>query len=159
VTNIIVASLFPLWTGCAAQTFTLNSVGPGPVALAPARPTGCLRVYTATEAHEIGDNTFYYPHTGYRIYDASGKLWKYVPNHTSNEDEMPAYVDIPAGDYTIKAASDLYSLVVMPVVIRSGRTTEIHLDSGWQPPSGVATNEIVYLPNGEAVGWRSSAAN
>lgn len=127
--------------------------------LATTRPTGYLRVYSATEAHEIGDNTYYYPHRGCRIYDASGKLWQYVPNHISYEDETPAYVTIPAGDYTIKAESDLYSLVAMPVLIQAGRTTGIHLDSGWNPPSNVSTNEIVYLPNGEAVGWRGATGN
>jgi hypothetical protein len=156
---MVVASLFSFWTGCATQPFMLNSVGPAPVRPAASKPMGYLRVYTATEAHEDGDNTYYYPHTSYRVYDASGKLCTYVPNHTSNEDEMPACIAIPVGDYTIKAASDLYSLVAMPVVIRAGLTTEIHLDSGWKPPAGVSTNEIVYLPNGEAVGWRSSAGN
>ena len=155
----VATTLFPLWTGCAAQPLVLNSVGPAPITPESTRPDGGLRVYTATEAHEIGDRTYYYPHTGYRIYDASGKLWQYVPNHTSNEDETPASVTLPVGDYTIKAAADLYSLVAMPVVIQAGRTTEIHLDSGWEPPSGVSTNELVYLPNGEAVGWRSAVAN
>lgn len=138
----------------------LSSVGPAPVTPAtPARPSGYLRVYTATDPYPSGDTTYYYPHTGYRIYDASGKLWGYVPNHTSNEDEIPTEVTIPAGEYTIKAQSDLYSLVVLPVVIQADRTTEIHLDSGWNPPSNASTNEIVYLPNGEAVGWRSSAGD
>ena len=155
-------TILPL-AGCASRPSVLNSVGPEPLAGSAAAFNqdgfGNLRVYTATETREVGDNTFYYPHTGYTIYTKSGRLWKYVPNHTFREDEVPAWVSIPAGKYTIKAKSDLYSLALVPVVIQEGRTTVVHLESGWRPPAIDSRELVVHLPNGEAVGWGSQKAN
>ena len=153
------AAFIQLLAGCAGAPYALNTVGPAPINTAAFKPAGNLRVYTATESHEVGDNTYYYPHTGYYIYTESGKLFKYVPNNTAVVDETPACVVVPSGIYTIKAQSDLYSTVTVPVVIQENRTTEVHLDSGWKPPLNVSTNQLVYLPNGEAVGWSSSIKN
>jgi len=75
------------------------------------------------------------------------------------EDETPAWVAIPAGNCTIKSRSDLYPLLTMLEVIEAGRSTEIHLDSGWKPPLDTATNQIVYLPNSGAAGRGSSSEN
>ncbi len=142
-------------TSCASEPYVLEGVGPAPVSHAHYRPVGYLRVYSATETHEIGENTYYYPHTGYKILGKAGKLWKYVPNHTANEDESPTWVAVPVGNYIVKAQSDLYAVVDVPVVIQEDQITVLHLDSGWRPPGNVSHDEIVYLPNGVAVGWRS----
>ena len=151
------AVIIPLLAGCASTPVALNPVGP-----APARPagsyvsTGWLRVYTATDVHEVGDDTYYYPHTGYHIYTEDGQLWKYIPNHSGDMDESVANVQIPEGNYMISAHSEAYNFVSVPVIIRAGETTDIHLETTWKAPAGTATNELVYLPDGYPVGWKSS---
>ncbi len=150
------AVIIPLFAGCASTPVALNSVGPAPAKPAGEYvPTGWLRVYTATDAHEIGDNTYYYTHTGYHIYGEDGKLWKYIPNHTGDMDESVADVQIPEGNYKISAQSEAYNFVFVPVIIRAGKTTDIHLETTWKAPAGTPTNELVYLPDGYPVGWKS----
>ncbi len=150
------AVIIPLFAGCASTPVALNSVGPAPAKPAGEYvPTGWLRVYTATDAHEIGDNTYYYTHTGYHIYGEDGKLWKYIPNHTGDMDESVADVQIPEGNYKISAQSEAYNFVSVPVIIRAGKTTDIHLETTWKAPAGTPTNELVYLPDGYPVGWKS----
>jgi hypothetical protein len=155
--SLIGAVIIPLLSGCASTPVALNSVGP-----APATPageyvaTGWLRVYTATDAHEIGDNTYYYTHTGYHIYTEDGKLWKYIPNHTGDMDESVANVQIPEGKYKVLARSEPYNVVIVPVLIQAGKTSEVHLGAHWTPPLNAPTNEIIYFPDGRPVGWKSS---
>jgi hypothetical protein len=43
--------------------------------------------------------------------------------------------------------------VTVPVVIQQGKTTIVHLDKNWWQPSKTDTNQLVFLPDGEAVGW------
>lgn len=153
------AIIIPLLAGCASTPVVLDSVGP-----ANGKPagnyvaTGWLRVYTATDTHEIGDNTYYHPHTGYHIYDENGRLWKYIQNHDGDTDESVARVAIPEGDYKISAQSEAYNFVSVPVIIRAGETTDVHLETTWKAPAGTPTNELVYLPGRRPypVGWKSS---
>lgn len=144
--------------GCSSTPVVLEPVGPAPAKHAVYVPTGRLRVLTATETHEIGDNTYYYPHSGYRIYDPNGKLWKFIPNHIGLMDQSAALVKIPAGRYRIGAESESYGVVTVPVLIEAGKTTVVHLESRWPIPSSASSNQLVFLPNGDPVGWRDSAA-
>ena len=84
-------------------------------------------------------------------------MWKYIPNHTGDTDESVADVQIPEGNYKISAQSEAYNFVSMPVIIRAGETTDIHLETTWEPPVGTPTNELVYLPGRHPypVGWKS----
>ena len=155
------AILIPLLSGCSSTPVELDSVGPAPSRLAAHRAQGSLRVFTAVETHEMGENTYYYPHSGYSIYTESGKLWKYIPNHVGDVDESPAWVTIPAGYYIVKAEAnfDIWGTVAypvtIPVVIQEDRTTELHLDADWKVPAKASTNDLVYLPSGKPVGWSS----
>ena len=153
------AVIIPLLAGCASTPVALDSVGPAPAKSAGEYvPTGWLRVYTATDAHEVGDNTYYYLHTGYHIYTEDGKLWKYIPNHSGDMDESVDKVQIPEGNYKISAQSEESNFVSVPVIIRAGETTDIHLDTTWKAPAGTPTNELVYLPGKHPypVGWKNS---
>jgi hypothetical protein len=155
--SLIGVAIIPLLAGCASTPVALDSIGPAPAKPSGEYvPTGWLRVYTATDAHEIGDNTYYYTHTGYRIYSEDGRLWKYIPNHTGDMDESVANVQIPEGNYRISAQSEAYNFVSVPVIIRADKTTDIHLETTWKAPAGTPTNELVYLPDGYPVGWKSS---
>jgi hypothetical protein len=150
-----------LLSGCSSTPVGLNPVGPAPSRPLACSPQGSLQVFTAVEAHEIDDNTYYYPHPSYSIYTESGGLWKYIPNHLADVDESPAWVGIPAGNYMVKAEAnfDVWGTVAypvkVPVVVQADRKTKIHLEADWQAPANAPTSELVYLPGGKPVGWRS----
>jgi hypothetical protein len=95
-----------------------------------AKPSlGYLTVYSSTEETSWGDGTEYYVHTGYRLYDSTGKAIKWIANHDSNADEIPATVELPPGKYTIWAQSDSDGYVSVPVQVKSARTTTLHLEN------------------------------
>lgn len=150
--------LVTLLAGCASQPVALAPVGPRPGDRIAYVSTGHLRVYSDTKTREIGENTFYYTHTGYAIRDPSGKLLQYVRNHVGDMDETPTLVTVPSGRYLVVAQSARYGRVTVPVIIQDGRTTVVHLDGDWKAAQSAA-NEVVRLPDGEAVGWNSSPAH
>ena len=128
LTVILGVVFVSILAGCASTPTTLSRVGPeaanGSSSIGEVR----LVVKTATEEHPSGDETYYYTHTGYRIYTADGTLWKYIPNSSTTVDQSPTLVSIPAGDYEVHALSDFGSVIV-PVQIRAGRTTEVNLEA------------------------------
>ena len=149
-------AIFPLLAGCASTPVALAPVGPEPANNHESYISkGYIKVFSDTETHEIGDGPAYYPHTGYNIYDESGKRLQYVANHIGDMDESPSLVKIPKGNYAVVAESSAYGRVSVPVVVQAGKTTILHLDQGWRPSAMISTNELVRLPDGEAVGWSS----
>ena len=151
-----------LWgAGCSSiwNTPALGPVGPAPGGPSAGAPGGYLKVYTATVQHEIGDNTYYYPHRNYFIYDATGTvLLKRVSNHIGDMDETPALVSLLAGKYQVLADDQGYGRIKIPVVIRPMQVTTLHLDGAWEPPARASASEVVQLPNGEYIGWSALAA-
>src|ERR1700683_1211609 len=78
-------------TGFSTQAHAGNvlpAVGPQPPGVYDKVSCGYLEVFSTTQESQWGEGSYYYPHTGYRIYDASGKLLKWVENHNLNTDEM-----------------------------------------------------------------------
>jgi hypothetical protein len=144
--------------GCASKPVTISTVGPGPISRSAPAAKGRLQVFSDTETHQSGDNTYYYLHSGYDIKDANGKELKYVPNHFGDMDEQPSVVTIPTGKYKIVARAASYGRVTVPVVVQEGRTTVIHLDRDWKLASNISSNQLVRLPDGEAVGWNNSSS-
>jgi hypothetical protein len=144
-----------IMVGCSSTPIVLEPVGPAPANAAVPSHEGFLQVYTATEPHPDGDDT-YYPHSSYHILTEAGKLWKYVPNHTGTMDESPAVVRIPAGNYKVVARTDGYGRVTVPVVVKGDKLTEVKLET-WGRKKTPLTNEaaVVQLPNGYVVGWRA----
>jgi hypothetical protein len=132
-TALLGATIIASLTACASNPNSPLAEGAMPPTPAPA---GYLLVFTATQRVEVDFNAYFDPHTGYDIDDASGKLFKFVPNHGSNIDEAPDPVNLPPGNYTIVARS-AGGMVRFSVGIRSGEITRVYLDGGGsdRPPT------------------------
>jgi len=107
------------------QTMALGNK-PGQVA---GDGTGYLQVYSATEQAVGTEPGSYFLHTGYRIYDATGKVVKWVGNHDSDTDEEPQKIELQPGAYTVWAQSGSGKYVKVPVVIKPARTTTVRLEN------------------------------
>jgi hypothetical protein len=157
--TLIGAASIALLAGCASQPVSVSAVGPETLNHDNTAGKGYLQVYSDTESPVVGEGPpYYYPHTGYNIYTRSGVRVRYVPNHIGDMDETPMLVRVPAGTYYVVAESSAYGRVTVPVVIECGRRTVLHLDRQWRPTPGVRSNELVRLPDGEAVGWAGATA-
>src|ERR1700761_6571428 len=76
-------------TNPAQAGTALPAVGPRPLGEYAKVDCGYLTVFSSTEQTQWGENSYYYPHTGYRILDGNGKMVKWVDNHNSVIDEAP----------------------------------------------------------------------
>ena len=150
---LIFAAMIPMFAGCATHPIVLSQVGPEPIDVEASAPKGYLQVFSETDTVQDGDFTYYYPHTGYNICDQSGKVIQFVPNHVGDMDQSPSIVPVSPGNYRIVAQSSSYGRVTVPVVIQQGRQTVIHLENDWKPSLNATSKQLVYLPDGEAVGW------
>lgn len=154
---LIGAAILPFVPECVGKSIVLSPVGPRPPSEITRLPKGSLQVFSETQTVVDGDQTFYYPHTGYNICNPSGKVLTYIPNHIGTMDQTPSIVNVPPGNYTIRARSSSYGWVTVPVIVQQGRRTVIHLENEWQPSA--PADKLVFLPNGEPVGWNASAFN
>ena len=154
---MLIGSVFiPFVTSCVYKALALATVGPESIVHASSATKGYLQVFSATQKSVpvVSDDSWLLDlHTGYEIYDQSGKESRFVPNHMSNLDTSPDTVTLMAGTYNIVAESTWCGLVTVPVVIQKGKTTVVHLDNNWFPSSNTPAGKLVFLPNGEAVGW------
>jgi hypothetical protein len=118
--------------GQARAGVTLPAVGPTDPGQNDKASVGYLMVFSSTEENSpagVSDGDSYYLHTGYRIYDSTGKSVKWVENHDSATDEAPQNVELAPGRYTIWAQSDKDGYVKVAVVIKLARTTAVHLET------------------------------
>lgn len=149
-----------LLLGLSCQTqphLVLDPVGPPSGGAADFAGVGSLRVYSGTQTRQVGNFINFYPHTPYSIYSTNGARLRWIENSVANIDEAPALVRLPAGLYTIRAQDDAYGRVTVPIVIKAGETTIVHLEarrlpSYDEPPASNA----VRLPNGRIVGTRAA---
>ncbi|HVM60693.1 MAG TPA: hypothetical protein VMV72_07485 [Verrucomicrobiae bacterium] len=159
--------------GCSSmdQMAVLSPVGPAPTQSSPTTGHGSLQVYSANaptgpdfmEQEWTWQSQFYSgdllhspAHSDYAIYNQHGTLIKWVRNARNPYDPKPTIVSLPPGSYQIEAATDggesgIFPVRV-PVVIKSGQTTQLHLGDGWQP-NLCDTHDFVRLPNGDLAGW------
>jgi hypothetical protein len=115
--------------GQARAGVTLPEVGPRHAAQNDRVSVGYLTVFSSTEEARWSDGPYYYVHSGYRIYDSTGKAVKWIANHDTNTDEASEKVELAPGGYTIWAESDKDGYVNVPVVIKLARTTAVYLES------------------------------
>jgi hypothetical protein len=115
---------------------------------------GVLRVYSAQETIPSGEAEVYHPHTTYTIHNSDGSVFDHVLNRIGDMDQEPTSVQLPAGDYVIKAKSESAGWVTIPIKVESGSVITVHLDSFWNalnPLIGNAT--LIRLPDGRIAGW------
>ncbi|MGB7747982.1 MAG: hypothetical protein WBN75_11915 [Verrucomicrobiia bacterium] len=154
---ILVAAVISLLTGCASTPVVLAPVGPNPMGYSGMGSKGQLLVYSAWQGHGEGNNPCYYQHSNYYIYEPSGKLVRHVENIVGHYAQSPRPEVLPAGKYIVQARAKGYGNVwiKVPVVIQAGRTTRVHLDNGWTVPADIPKTELVSIPIGYPVGWRT----
>jgi hypothetical protein len=155
---LLAAGLASGLAGCVSNPTALASVGPEAHGRIGPGPKGYLEVFTATRTVDVDFHSYFSPHMGYDINDLTGQCVKFVPNHTSDLDEAPDRVALSPGTYKVVAESAWCGLVSVPVVVQPGKTTVVHLDGNAWRPAAAAGGRLVYLPNGEAVGWSSQQA-
>jgi hypothetical protein len=154
--GIVTFGAVGLMTACSTANQLTVTQPVGPAESAVAKVQGALQVYTATETHADGDNTYYCPHSPYLIYNSAGQKARSVLNHVGTMDETPSTVFLPPGAYTVVAEAEGYGRVRIPIVIQARRTTVLHLERGWKPQQGNSA-DLVRMPDGQPIGWRPQA--
>jgi hypothetical protein len=149
-----------LLMGCAGMRndLVLDTAGPmpGQVARVGSGP-GTLLVYSAgkvnADFNSRDPNRREY--SDYKILNSDKKLVEHIHNVTDDMFEGPVSVALPPGKYFVAARSNGYGVVTVPVMIKTGLQTILHLDGGWPNESAFNQNNAVRLPDGEVVGWKS----
>jgi hypothetical protein len=133
----------------------IDPVGPRLASAGSPAGVGSLVVYSASAP--FNDN-YTEDHSSYKILASDGTLIRRVHNYIVGDftDEPPSNVQLPAGTYTVRAESQDYGLVNVPVVIRGGETTRVYLDCSSQPANLRAARNTVKLPDGQVIGWSAS---
>jgi PEGA domain len=156
INHILSAAIAGMAAGCSTPA-VLAPVGPCSASHETSGSNGHLQVYSVTGAQSEGDDPIWYQHSAYRIYNREGKCIKYVGNTVGKWDDTPATVTLPQGNYTVTACAEGYLRVRVPVLIQPGRTTVVHLESGWTPQETPPGIETVRASTSYAVGWRADS--
>jgi hypothetical protein len=141
--------------GCATPPVTLEAVGPNPMGYQGSSGYGQLEVFSALSGHVEGNNPTWYRHTDYDICNRRGWQLEHIENSVGHYAQAPRIVSLPPGEYIVKARAKGTLQVRVPVVIKPGATTSVHLDGAWQPSA--ETSPLVDAPSGYPVGWRADA--
>lgn len=143
-------------TGCSSVPIVLAPVGPNPAYFRAAIGNGQLEVFSALSGHSEGNNPTWYRHTDYYICNYQGKRLEHVDDAMGHYSRSPRIITLPSGKYIVKARAKGILRTDVPVVIKPGETTEVHLDGNWQPPAITSAMELVNTPAGYPVGWSAN---
>ncbi len=174
INTIVTIGALAMLTGCASEPTVslLQPVGPAPAGPKAAVAQGSLEVYSAPQQEPMGVNTtdwwsdynlnrslisYGLAHTDYVILTRDGKDFQYVRNAKDPADPTPARVSLAPGRYEVKAEAErpdgTLVNVIIPIVIKPGKTTVVHLAGNWKPKGQFANNQVVRLPDGQIAGW------
>lgn len=153
--------LISLMAGCATApiaALAVAPVGPSPEGPGTGTAKGRVVVYSRLSVRtddQSQDSTYpsWHQHSDYYLCNAQGGVLKHVFNVAGHYSREPRVVNLPAGRYIVEAQSAPDFWVKVPVVVKRGETTEVHLDGNWAPPSYLDHSQLVTLPNGKPVGW------
>lgn len=150
-------ALASAWFSCVAAPIppiTFAPAGGGsPTGPEIATPSGQLQVYSALRGRREGDNPTWKQHSDYYVYNENGRRLEHVKNTVSYYQQRPRAISLPAGSYVVKAQSQDYGWVKVPVAIEGGRTTTVYLDDSWQPTSYARNVQVIRAANGQTIGW------
>jgi hypothetical protein len=149
-----------LLAGCISQQrgLVLDPIGPPTSQSAGASSNGTLMVFSAFDPHaHFNDLPYLHHYTDYKITFRDGKLLQTVHNDNGTLLEEPKRVQLPVGSYCVFARANGYRVVTVPVIIRAGQITTVHLEGSpsWQNRSELSQSNPVRLPGGEIAGWRA----
>jgi len=159
---ILGVSLLAMLSGCATPPRTsvaTAAVGPNPIAPRNASSRGGLEVFsrlatrTDDQNQESTDEVWVQP-TDYYLCDTGGRVMKHVSNAVGHYSSEPRTVSLPAGRYLIAAQASPNFWVKVPVTVKSGEITRVHLDGHWAPPAYADKSQVVALPDGRPIGWK-----
>jgi hypothetical protein len=107
-------------------------------------------VYSAWSS--LGDSVQH--RSRYTIRTEDGNFSKEIVNHLDTFDEGPIRVSLTPGSYQLTARATDYGSVLVPVVIKEGNITYVHLD-GAPHDDGIVVDgtDVIKLPSGKVVGW------
>ena len=153
---IIGIALTSLWAGCSSTPLAVAPVGPNPFGVNNHAQDGQLEVFSAITGRSEGDDPAWFQHTGYSLYDAQGRKVKRVDNTVGYYASRPRVISLPPGKYIVKAEAKDFRAVEVPVTVKAGKTTRVHLDGNWHP-ANASSASVVDLPSGAPVGWKTDA--
>ena len=164
VTVFLGAGLISLLAGCATTPVVLAPVGPNPDGSRILAAGGELEVFSYLTEQSDNQNQgsrdpSWCQHTDYYLYDQQDRLIKHVHNCVGHYATAPRPVALPAGRYLIEAQAQDYLWVKVPLMIKAGCITRVHLDDRWRQPGDASAKQLVCLPNGYPVGWRAGPAS
>ena len=130
-------------------------VGPGPDSQLAQTSTGSLKVYTHVQGYPYEADYYYFVHSDYNIYDASGRHVKSVQNTELYHSLTPREVALPPGDYEVVAWGDAFQQrVKVPVEIKAGCLTTVNLEKdSHRLFQDAKQDDLVRTPDGGIVGW------
>lgn len=150
--------------GCvhSPSGLVLNPVGPPPGDTPETGTLGGLLVYSAFDpAADFNSSPYRHRYTDYKIYNTDGtQLVRKVRNDSGKLVEGPVRVELAAGSYRVVARANGYGTVTVPVVLKVGQTTLVHLEGShwWPRDSAIFDANPVRLPGGQIVGWPGLAS-
>ncbi len=127
--RLVAATLVPTLLGVAScastpAPATVNLVTPEHRCL-PAS-AGNLIVYSATYAQTL-EQSEYPAHTDYSVATEDDKIIRRVANNTGSFGASPALVELPCGNYRVRAQYEAGRFVVVALTVQSGKTTILDL--------------------------------
>lgn len=139
----------------------LATVGPQDQSAFVNSTNGTLVVYSAYDVNASFNNRDSREpvYSDYDILSSTGKPLSRVHNNSGTLLQDPLAVELPPGKYTVMASANGYvRRVMIPTIIKAGRTTIIHLEGGgfWPNESAFNQTNAVRLPDGVIVGWKVS---
>jgi len=154
--------LISLLTGCSSTPVALTPVGPNPISFESPGADGQLEVFSyrheqSDDQNQGSTDSIWYQPTDYDIYKSDGRLVKHIENNNGHYGRAPRVVNLPSGQYFVRAYAVGRLPVRVPVMIERGEITRIHLDDNWKPLVGIVKTELVELPNGKPIGWQTNA--
>jgi hypothetical protein len=90
------------------------------------------------------------------VYSSDDKLLHHVFNDVGGFDRSPVTLSLPAGEYRVSSFVPGLGQTTVPVQMKPGQTTTLHLDgSANRLKKRVSRENLVWLPDGDVAGWRA----